>query len=66
MGEIIISIVLWCIVIALLTFGGIAGFVCGIAWISAGAWMVSRTPSRGTAADLSFVVMWPVYVALGR
>jgi hypothetical protein len=34
-------------------------------WVAVGLWMVSRTRSRGIVADATFVMTWPLYMALG-
>lgn len=64
--EIALAIFLWAVAIALLAFGGMAGFGLVALWFGGGLYMIANSRSRGLLADASFLVTWPVYMALNR
>lgn len=64
--EIFVTIILWAVAIALLAFGGMAGFGLVAIWFGGGLYMIANSRSRGLWADASFLVTWPIYMALNR
>ena len=44
----------------------VPGCIAASVWIGCGIHMATQSRSRGFIADASFVVTWPIYVALGR
>lgn len=51
----------------------LAGFIASLnpillslalAWFAGGFYFVTQSPSRGPLADVSFLVTWPIYLAL--
>lgn len=48
----------------LLASTGALGILFAVAWIGVGVWFVANTNSRGFWADATFVLTWPLYLAL--
>ena len=65
-SEWLLTLGLWALVIALLIMGGIVGASIATAWLLVGLYMIAQSRSRGLLADASFMVTWPVYLALGK
>ena len=49
-----------------IALGSIPGLIAAAVWIGCGIHLATQSRSRGFIADASFVVTWPIYVALGR
>ena len=66
MFEWILAAVLWALVVALLAAGGVIGVGVVTLWMLGGLYMIANSRSRGLLADASFMVTWPIYLALNR
>lgn len=65
MREAIITIALYAFLAALAATSAF-GIALATLWLGVGLYMVANSRSRGIWADLSFMVTWPIYAALGR
>lgn len=64
-AEAIITLALYALAFTLAATS-LLGFVVAAAWLGFGLHMVANSRSRGVLADASFMVTWPIYMALGR
>ena len=52
--------------LALVLLGGLPGFLLAVLWIGGGVYMVVNSRSRGLYADATFLLSWPIHLALDR
>ena len=65
MTEFLLTLALYALAITLAATS-LAGLALAVLWLGGGLYMVANSRSRGLWVDASFVVTWPIYVALGR
>lgn len=63
--EAIITVALY-VLLTILAATSAFGVALAALWLGIGLYMAANSRSRGLWADVSFMVTWPIYVALGR
>ena len=64
--EMALTAVLWVALVILPFAAGALGALVSVCWLGGGLYMVANSRSRGFLADASFMVTWPIYIALNR
>lgn len=65
-SRVMLFTILLGILMALLVWGGVAGFAIVAVWLAGGGYMLANSRSRGLYADATFLLSWPIHLLIER